>query len=926
MAYTGWLQLGDVELFNAPRVTAYAKAIAPQLGLKCSGCGCSSLGLALGDGEEYTAPFIDQPDWYDPDNPDSWQFAGLFPLSVSGLEDDSRQVSITEGIADGGTMSRPRRATREIRVTGLLVAGSEAALDLGMEWLRNALNGTGCGDQQELGCSGDDLCFLSSCPHWEPGYTDPTTPQLPHPISLTTGWSTTSGPWANGSWEPGSSPASATGPVLDPPCDDVRYVWAISPQGDQQLIQLHLLGENGDRESSSQPVRLSRTNYLLNPGFKYSTNNWTPGVSVAMLGGSGAAQLTSETALLADHEWVESNSTTSLESDWSGRMAVHLSSVPTFLNVIPNPSANSLTGVTADPNQSVAVSFAEAFVGPSSWLATNNSSLAFHGVLNYGETPNSQPERIGVEENTTYFISAQVRPTVANSESFIQVTWIDAMGGGISADITAMVPTPQDAWTEVAGSMTSPAGAVSAIFAVGCQPTAGDASPGDEVYFDALLMSPDLTGTSPGYFDGDTPGGEWTGAPHLSPSEYTPTSEVSAYLALRTGVDEVAGSPVTLSPGAAASQERVLTVSATDVAAGDTSLVLYTSAPVASGVELSISEAVLEKAATPGDYFDGDTAPDGYEPEWLGQDSNSASRIFRDEPFELVAPAGSGPIRPSIELLSGDGEVQTSSLTAHYREESDPQECLSHYLRTMREVATTDGPRVMERFPRHSGAHLLRVEFTLTAGNPWRYHTLPVEYSLSAPETVTGGFEPKPGIPVVSCEDEPVLPLNDPDCPLPPDPPRPPMIAECLEDVESYTRHAVGVPGDVMGVWQEGVPIVRLRTQTSAAARQVRVRFYPNPLERTSLDDLEECAFCGEFIVSYMPGNSELVIDGMTETAHVFLSGDRVRLATHLLYGPGGGPMIWPLLTCGIPYIMTVDTSPLTVDLLTTEMQIAVRS
>src|SRR5690606_5226388 len=117
-----------------------------------------------------------------------------------------------------------------------------------------------------------------------------------------------------------------------------------------------------------------------------------------------------------------------------------------------------------------------------------------------------------------------------------------------------------------------------------------------------------------------------------------------------------------------------------------------------------------------------------------------------------------------------------------------------------------------------------------------------------------------------------------------------------------------------------------LRTTTTEAARQLRIRFYPNPLERKDLDDLEECAFCGEFNVSYMPGNSELVIDGMTESAYVNLAGGLVRTANHLLYGPGGGPMEWPLLTCGLPYVMTVDTVPFGVETVVAELQVAGRS
>ena len=61
--------------------------------------------------------------------------------------------------------------------------------------------------------------------------------------------------------------------------------------------------------------------------------------------------------------------------------------------------------------------------------------------------------------------------------------------------------------------------------------------------------------------------------------------------------------------------------------------------------------------------------------------------------------------------------------------------------------------------------------------------------------------------------------------------------------------------------------------------------------------------------VSYMPEFSELVVDTITREATASRAGMSDRNANHLLYGPDNGPVEWPELRCGIPYIFTLDVS-----------------
>lgn len=736
MAYKGWFQLGGLEFVNAARVAAYARSLVPQMAPKCKEC--DTLAITLGDGE-YTTPMIDQPDWYDPDSPDSWNFCGFYPLSVSGIEDDTRQASVVESVQEGGTIGRVRRATKEVRFTGLLMAVDESSLDLGMEWLKNILNGNACRDPGQ-GCSGDELCFLSACPDYVVGAVDPDAQPVTTELNMTNGWQTTNGTWINGLWNPLTLPAMASGPEYNPPCDDVTYEWSFATAGSEQVVRMWLLGEDGGQWGDTGEVRLRRTNYLPNPTFRDDTTGWA----------------------------------------------------------------------ASDPNVTL--------------TAQNDQGLF----------------------TTTADIPAE---------------------GGLGA--TAAISLPDNGpWSARASASLTQASNLQ-----------------------TLLVRPYI---------------------------------------LASGGNLVVGQPVRLFEG----EERLLQVN--NVTGTTASFGIQVLEEAISGTEVLVFNALLERGATTQAYFDGSVAPDGYSSEWLGASNSSPSRIMRTDPVLSTAPVGSGPIRPQIEALYGD-EFDITGVSILHRPLADPEDCLDGVLRRLRNVTCTSGPTIIERFNTcQLGGAMWRVEFTLTAGSPWIYHIIPTEFStveVGDPDGNGGNgnggtrFEPKPGIVPTSCdEQQPIRPLNDPDCPLPPSPPRPPLPDSCGVMPATYFRRAVGIPGDVMGPWQQGVPVVRLRTLSNTAARQVRVRFYPNPLERTSLDDLEECGYCGEFIVSYMPGNAELVIDGMTQTAQVFLSGDRVRNATHLLYATDGGPMIWPLLTCGIPYIMTLDTAPTSTILVASEMQVAVRS
>lgn len=183
--FNGYLEYGGAEIINAARTYAYVRNSIPQLDIQpCANC--DDLAAILGD-KEYESPLVDGPDWFDAGNVDTWDFYGLYPLSMEGFEDGTTEATVTQLMTDGAVTSVPRRAGREIRVTGLMIAGTDAGLAAGMVWLRSALLGSGC--RNDLRCSGDHLCYFSACPpvctdspDW-PG-DDPEPVHVPHPTSF----------------------------------------------------------------------------------------------------------------------------------------------------------------------------------------------------------------------------------------------------------------------------------------------------------------------------------------------------------------------------------------------------------------------------------------------------------------------------------------------------------------------------------------------------------------------------------------------------------------------------------------------------------------------------------------------------------------------------------------------------------------------
>lgn len=139
MAYDGWLTYGDVELFNLSRTAQLAEVLGIDTVLTDPDR-VAWIEDAL-DGDDYD--LVSSAPWYDPEYPASGEFAGIMPLSVSGLDDSTFEASTVEYITAGGSSNAGRHATLSIPVKVAVLASTARGADFGKRWLDRVLAGGG---------------------------------------------------------------------------------------------------------------------------------------------------------------------------------------------------------------------------------------------------------------------------------------------------------------------------------------------------------------------------------------------------------------------------------------------------------------------------------------------------------------------------------------------------------------------------------------------------------------------------------------------------------------------------------------------------------------------------------------------------------------------------------------------------------------
>ena len=248
----------------------------------------------------------------------------------------------------------------------------------------------------------------------------------------------------------------------------------------------------------------------------------------------------------------------------------------------------------------------------------------------------------------------------------------------------------------------------------------------------------------------------------------------------------------------------------------------------------------------------------------------------------------------------------------------DPTDCLEALTRSLRKVVFNSGPTVTSKRTLSTGGEAWTVQFTAVAGKPWEYgpEVEVIEGFLDPAVTIpwAGGVQPEGGVIDLDghiyvdthCATPVFTPLQDPNCPAIVPPPLPPSIGlGCYTPPANWRRRQITIPKSYIPLWGEVVPKFSVHAR-HADLRNLRLRFYADVNGDGDISD-DPCAFCGDIVVSYVPHGSTLVFDAALEQVYAVDSSQRQRRADLVVFSTDGTPFDWPVLTCGMGYIVTLD-------------------
>lgn len=161
--YEGYLSFGGNEIVNNSRTWGISRSAQPCPMFWLKGATCETMNGALFEAAPYSYESMPQSPWFDPDVPQSADFYGFFAYSITEALDSTRTVSRTESITDGGVLGRTRKATKTMRVRGLLMGRGRLAIEYGQAWLSSAIDPNACG-QHGSECGLTDLQWFADCP------------------------------------------------------------------------------------------------------------------------------------------------------------------------------------------------------------------------------------------------------------------------------------------------------------------------------------------------------------------------------------------------------------------------------------------------------------------------------------------------------------------------------------------------------------------------------------------------------------------------------------------------------------------------------------------------------------------------------------------------------------------------------------------
>lgn len=245
-------------------------------------------------------------------------------------------------------------------------------------------------------------------------------------------------------------------------------------------------------------------------------------------------------------------------------------------------------------------------------------------------------------------------------------------------------------------------------------------------------------------------------------------------------------------------------------------------------------------------------------------------------------------------------------------------ECATEHWRTLRDVVLTSEPQVISEIGGGceccQGCPAKEITFQLTANRPWAFRE-PVEVAdcLPFPDPVDDDVcevwstDPDCQTDEQICAAQVPTPCPlDPACPVAevPELPLPSNSCQC-DPIAGRVSLCIDVPAGAAPSWFDAVPVIGI-TAGDLPLRSIRMRFYQNPLG-LPLADLDPCGFCAELNVSYLPAGAVLSLDGTVQQGIVKCPGRAETSASSVLSGPAGGPLVWPVIECGSPYLVCIE-------------------
>lgn len=319
---------------------------------------------------------------------------------------------------------------------------------------------------------------------------------------------------------------------------------------------------------------------------------------------------------------------------------------------------------------------------------------------------------------------------------------------------------------------------------------------------------------------------------------------------------------------------------------------------------------------TDGSPYEGDDDTDGPDEDGGDPDDVGGDDLDGGDPDDVGGgdDDGGGPDEDVTDLDGGLPSELSQSLAAVA---VDPADCLVPLLRSLHQVQFNSGPTVTAKYQMSTGGVAWNVSFSGVSQEPWEYG--------EEVEVIQGFLDPSVDDPWVgglpdgavidldgaiytetSCAPAALAPLEDPLCPITIAPPLPPSVSlGCFEPPVNWRRRQITIPSTYIPLWGEVVPKFEIHA-AAVDVRYLRLRFYADVDGDGDISD-DPCAFCGDIVVSYIPAGFTLTFDASQRQVYVTDASQRRRRADAVVSSADGTPFEWPVLTCGMGYIVTLD-------------------